>query len=161
MVPGFEGREGGGKESGGVTQFNIGPKWGGGVTQRIGSKWAGQPSDTVDELIVVLHHHPLRDFVRRGCEDNSSEFPGGIRFLGNFEDCSYNFAVDTDDSEVIARLREAIAVSRALTGRLGSAPSFSKDPFRTVMRLRGGTECEHCKKSLGDNYERYVRGELW
>lgn len=91
----------------------------------IGSKWAGEPSDTPEQLLEMLAKEPLdRSFERyssfcyRPFHDDGKRKPlypdnPNIRtFFGNFFRVSYVFNLDTDDADLIRRLRRAIRANQ-------------------------------------------------
>lgn len=77
-----------------------------------GSKWAGEEPDTIDVLLDVLKHYPLdKHFEEYG--NFVIKAPGKpnklvIRFFGNFFNLSHVFEIETDDSNVIKLLTDAI-----------------------------------------------------
>ena len=101
-----------------------------------GSKWLGQEPDTLDQLIAVMAEYPLDptfehygDFAEDGgvafdSPDQNERWTGYTIFHGNFRGVSHVFNIYTNDPEVIARLRCAIAANKATPAyqRRGPAP---------------------------------------
>lgn len=78
-----------------------------------GSKFAGEPLDTIDQLLTVLANHPLDstfeeygNFIQR---DRSSDT---VRYFGNFRTVSHVFSITTDDPRTIRRLSRAIRANQ-------------------------------------------------
>ena len=89
------------------------------IRSEIGSHFAGTPSDTIDDLMVRLAAEPLdasfAPFVQAGPllawhtgDLMYPDAPEVIRVRGNFKRISCAFLVDTDEPDLIARLRAAI-----------------------------------------------------
>ena len=103
-----------------------------------GSKWAGEEPDDLDDLLLMLGSHPLRE--ERGdhgevdpCEGirnddrktpNAPRWVNGPRlfavdgvrhYSGNFEDISHVFSLYTNDRDTIATLDAALAKNLAGT----------------------------------------------
>ena len=103
-----------------------------------GSKWAGQEPDSIDDLIKVLEEYTIEErFFTKYVVDREGKytyknlcpidaeykdhvFPafrdtieeGTYRFLGNFEEVSHVFNIETNDKEVIDKLVKAIKANK-------------------------------------------------
>ena len=89
------------------------------IRLEIGSHFAGTPSDTIDDLLARLASEPLdpsfAPFVQAGpllaWRTGDLVYPNAadtVRIRGNFASVSCAFLVDTDEPDLIARLRAAI-----------------------------------------------------
>ena len=80
------------------------------IRAEIGSRFAGQPSQTVDQLVARLETEPLRADLAPFIQ-----LLGGasalVRFHGNFARTSCVFVVDTNELGLIARLTAAITAN--------------------------------------------------
>ncbi len=86
-----------------------------------GSKWAGEAPDTIDTLWELFETHELMQFThatalwgQKGYLDRGKRIAarGHYQFLGNFVTISHVFNIDTNDPELIKRLRNAIAKNK-------------------------------------------------
>lgn len=95
-----------------------------------GSKWAGEPLDTVDDLLRVLSECSLD----RTFEDYGNfimpEGEGIVHFWGNFFDISHVFSIRTDDAPTIERLTLAI---RANQERSSYTSQHKPTPFHQTQ----------------------------
>ena len=72
-----------------------------------GSKTLGEKPDTLEKLYEVLSKNTLEDFSSIEKLEN-----GFVRFLGNFEEISHVFNIDSSDPKVIANLTSAIVLNK-------------------------------------------------
>lgn len=77
-----------------------------------GGTWAGEPPDSIDQLLAVLAREPLDPRFEPYGNFVIHEHPPVVRFWGNFFHVSHVFAIDTDEPALIARLTEAIRANQ-------------------------------------------------
>lgn len=84
-----------------------------------GSKWAGEPDDTIDELIRVLEEYTLDpkfegygNFVNRNpqwrTEEIEERYNGCTVIFGNFLSYSHVFNIVTDDEDMICQIEKLV-----------------------------------------------------
>lgn len=109
------------------------------IRAEIGSRFAGQPSQTVDQLLATLDAYALDpsfeeygNFIiadpRRYTDGGRihPDAPGAVRFFGNFARLSCGFSVDTDEPETIERLTAAIRANQ-------QRPDYRADRIRREL----------------------------
>lgn len=74
-----------------------------------GSKWAGEPPDSLENLVEVLGQYPLeRRFERYGNFVETDSKTGKVILFGNFMNLSHVFRIHADTAEEVAHVIEAI-----------------------------------------------------
>lgn len=93
-----------------------------------GSKWAGDSPDPIESLFDRLANHPLdARMYRDGVFWTENELPhwtnGVVRFHGNFLELSAVFSIDTDELDLIERLKAAIKANQRRPDYLAAVPT--------------------------------------
>ena len=125
-----------------------------------GSRWMGQEPDSMETLLEVLASEPLDpSFEDYGnfCYANEGEFSwttyengkavmrksepmpaGNVRFFGNFYTVSHVFNIDTDEPEVIAKLKAAIDANKASEAYRKARMERMERPKSALERAKKG-----------------------
>jgi len=101
-----------------------------------GSKWAGQEPDPIETLLERLATHTLDPLFEDYGSFAFNSGEGRVRFWGNFYELSAVFDIETDDSDLCARLSDAIKANQATEAYKTARRERAEQKLARQMRER-------------------------